>query len=67
MQAHELVHVGAIAYGIALLLASFTRLPVTEALRIDALFLPQAGERTRPLNAVVGLLVGGYGGWSLLA
>ncbi len=56
---------GAIAYGVVLILAMFVRTPVTEALRIDSLFIPQAGEKTRPLNLVLGLLIAGYGAWSL--
>jgi hypothetical protein len=61
-----LVNSGAVAYGMALVLGAFLRTPVTEALRIDALFLPQAGENTRPLNLIFGLLIAGYGAWSLL-
>lgn len=60
-----IVNSGAIAYGLALIASSLIRTPVTEALRIDTLFLPQAGENTRPLNLVFGLLIGGYGAWSL--
>lgn len=60
-----LIHAGAIAYGMALTVAAFARTPLTEALRVDALFLPQASEATRPLNLVLGLLVAGYGAWSL--
>ena len=41
------------------------RTRLTEALRIDSLFFPQAGDRTRPLNLLLGLLIAGYGGWSL--
>jgi hypothetical protein len=59
------VNAGAIAYGIVLILAMFVRTPITEALRIDSLFIPQAGEKTRPLNLVLGLLIAGYGAWSL--
>jgi hypothetical protein len=59
------VNAGAIVYGLLLVLAAFVRTPVTEALRIDALFIPQAGEKTRPLNLVLGLLIAGYGAWSL--
>ena len=33
--------------------------------RVDALFIPQAGEKTRPLNLVLGLAIAGYGAWSL--
>ena len=60
-----LVNSGAVLYGLLLVAASFVRTPVTEALRIDALFLPQAGENTRPLNLIFGLLIAGYGAWSL--
>ena len=61
-----IVNAGAVAYGLVLVLAAFVRTPLTEALRVDALFLPQAGEKTRPLNLVLGLAVAGYGAWSLL-
>lgn len=60
-----IVNVGAVVYGLVLVAAMFVRAPATEALRIDALFLPQASERTRPLNLVFGLLIAGYGAWSL--
>jgi hypothetical protein len=60
------VNAGAIVYGALLMLGTFVRTPVTEALRIDALFIPQAGDKTRPLNLVLGLLIAGYGAWSLL-
>jgi hypothetical protein len=59
------VNAGAIAYGLLLILGTFVRSKLTEALRIDALFIPQAGEKTRPLNLVLGLLIAGYGAWSL--
>ena len=59
------VNAGAVVYGIVLILAAFVRTPVTEALRIDTLFVPQAGEKTRPLNLILGLLIAGYGAWSL--
>jgi hypothetical protein len=61
----SIVNAGAIAYGIVLILGVFVRTPLTEALRIDALFIPQASDRTRPLNLVLGLLIAGYGAWSL--
>ena len=61
-----IVNAGAVAYGLLLVLATFVRTPLTEALRVDALFLPQAGEKTRPLNLVLGLAIAGYGAWSLL-
>lgn len=62
-----LIHLGAIAYGALLVLGLFVRTPVTEALRIDAMFIPQAGDASRPLNLLLGLLIAGYGAWSLWA
>ena len=59
------VNAGAIAYGLLLVAGTFVRTRLTEALRIDALFIPQAGEKTRPLNLVLGLLIAGYGAWSM--
>ena len=59
------LHAGAIAYGVVLILGTFVRTRVTEALRIDTLFIPQAGDGTRPLNLIFGLLIAGYGAWSL--
>ncbi len=61
----QMIHFGAIAYGLLLVLGMFVRTPVTEALRIDALFIPQAGDASRPLNVLLGLLIAGYGAWSL--
>jgi hypothetical protein len=60
------VNAGAVAYGLVLVLSMFVRTRVTEALRIDTLFIPQAGEKTRPLNLVLGMAIAGYGAWSLL-
>jgi len=60
------VNAGAVVYGLILMLAAFATHPLTEALRLDALFLGQASEKTRPLNLVFGALVAGYGAWSLL-
>lgn len=62
---NTLLHGGAIAYGLLLIASVFVRTPVTEMLRIDTLFIPQAGDNTRPLNLIVGALVAGYGAWSL--
>jgi len=59
------VHIGAIVYGLLLVGAVIVRTPLTEALRIDALFIPAAGEKTRPLNLILGLLIAGYGARSL--
>ncbi len=65
MSMDTVVNAGAVVYGLALVLGAFVRTPATEALRIDALFLPQAGENTRPLNLILGALIAGYGAWSL--
>lgn len=65
MSMSALVHVGAVVYGGALVASAFVRTPLTEALRVDALFMAQADERTRPLNLVLGLAIAGYGAWSL--
>ena len=62
----SLVHIGAIVYGLLLVAAAFVRMPLLEALRIDSLFLPEAGEKTRPVNLILGVLIAGYGAWSLL-
>ena len=62
-----LINAGAVAYGITLVVAAFVRHPLTEAMRIDALFIPQASERTRPLNLLMGVAIAGYGAWSLLS
>ena len=35
-----LVNAGAVAYGVTLVVATFVRHPLTEAMRIDALFIP---------------------------
>lgn len=55
-----------VAYGLLLILAVFVRTPVTESLRVDALFMKQASEQTRPLNLIVGVLVAGYAIYSLM-
>lgn len=61
-----IVLVVGIVYGLVLILATFVRHRLTESMRVDALFMPHPTENTRPLNLVVGLLVAGYGIYSLL-
>jgi hypothetical protein len=61
-----IVNVIGIIYGIILILAAFVRNKVMESMRVDALFMPQPTETTRPVNLVVGILVAGYGIYSLL-
>ena len=60
------VTVGGIAYGTALVCVMFLRNRVTEALRIDALIVPKTTDATRTLNLVIGLLLIGYNGYSLI-
>src|SRR3989304_5986092 len=54
-----------IAYGILLVLSVFVRNRVTESMRIDALFMKQSTENTRPLNLVAGLRIKESGPGSL--
>ncbi len=61
-----IVNVIGILYGLVLILAFFVRNKVIESMRIDALFMPQATENSRPVNLVAGVLVAGYGIYSLL-
>ena len=60
------VTVGGIVYGAALVCVMFLRNRVTEALRIDALIVPKTTDATRMLNLVIGLLLIGYNGYSLI-
>ncbi|HNA30873.1 MAG TPA: hypothetical protein PLL19_10615 [Thiobacillaceae bacterium] len=62
-----LIHLLGALYGALLVAAMFMRAPLTEALRIDALFVPSFSEKTRPLNLVAGLLIAGYAAYSLLS
>ncbi|MFA5242459.1 MAG: hypothetical protein WC029_11980 [Sulfuricella sp.] len=61
-----IINVIGIAYGLVLILTTFVRNRITEAMRVDALFLKQASEQTRPLNLIFGILVAGYGIYSLI-
>lgn len=63
---NTVVTVVGIIYGFVLILAAFVRNQIIEAMRIDALVIPQPTESTRPINLVVGLLIAGYGIYSLL-
>jgi len=65
MQMDTFVNAGAVLYGLSLVLGIWVRTRLTEALRLDAMFLPQSGENTRPLNLIFGLLIAGYAAWSL--
>ena len=56
-----------IIYGALLIFSTFVKNRFTEAMRIDALFMPNPSEATRPLNLVIGILVAGYSIYSLLS
>ncbi len=61
-----IVTLGGIAYGAVLVSVILFRNRFTEALRIDALIVPQPTDATRLLNPVIGLLLIGYNGYALL-
>ncbi|OGS97838.1 MAG: hypothetical protein A3F73_02060 [Gallionellales bacterium RIFCSPLOWO2_12_FULL_59_22] len=61
------VNVVGVIYGIALIMTIFVRTRVTELLRVDALFLRQPTESTRPINLIAGLLIAGYAIYSMLS
>jgi hypothetical protein len=63
---NTIVTVVGIIYGIVLILATFVRIKFLESMRIDALVIPQPTESTRPVNLIAGLLIAGYGIYSLL-
>jgi hypothetical protein len=60
MGADGFIHYLGLAYGLALCIIGLKRVRAFEALRWDALFLRQHSERTRPINLLGGVLVGGY-------
>lgn len=62
---NAVVTVVGIIYGFVLILTAF-RIGFFESMRIDALVMPQPTESTRPVNLVAGLLIAGYGIYSLL-
>ncbi len=60
-----LVNAIGMLYGAILIFATFIRSRFTEAMRIDALFMKECTERTRPMNLLAGLLIAGYAIYSL--
>ena len=52
-------------YGFLLILAAFVSNKVTEAFRIDALFLPKPTEATRKINFIAGAAIIAYNIYSL--
>ncbi len=61
-----IITVGGIVYGTLLVVAAFVRNRFTEAIRIDAFIMPNPTDATRMLNLVIGVLLIGYEGYSLL-
>ena len=51
----SIVNIIGILYGLVLILVYFVRIRVLESMRVDALFMPQATENSRPVNLVVGI------------
>jgi hypothetical protein len=54
------ISLGGLLYGLLLVAATFSRRQALEALRIDALVLPNPGEATRALNLVCGAALIAY-------
>lgn len=63
---NTVVTVVGIIYGLVLILLTFVRIKFIESMRIDALVIPQPTDSTRPVNLVAGILIVGYGIYSLL-
>lgn len=61
-----IVTVVGVIYGLVLIMATFVRNKAIESMRIDALVIPQPTESTRPVNLIAGILIAGYGIYSLL-
>lgn len=62
---NTVVTVVGIIYGFVLILITFVRIKFIEAMRIDALVIPHPTDSTRPVNLIAGLLISGYGVYSL--
>ena len=61
-----IVTVVGVIYGLVLIMTTFVRNKALESMRIDALVIPQPTESTRPVNLIAGILIAGYGIYSLL-
>jgi hypothetical protein len=61
-----IVNIIGIAYGLILIFAAFSRNKIIESMRVDVLFMPHPTEKTRPVNLVFGILVAGYGIYSMV-
>lgn len=55
-----------LTYGVFLIICTFVSNRFTEALRLDALFMPRPTPGSRKLNLLFGLAAIGYYGYSLL-
>lgn len=64
---NTIVTVIGIIYGFVLIMIAFVRIKFIESMRIDALVIPQPTESTRPVNLIAGILIAGYGVYSLLS
>jgi len=60
------VTLGGIVYGTMLVCIAFFRNGFTEALRVDALIVPEPTDATRMINPGIGLLLLAYNLYSLL-
>ena len=61
-----LVMLVGVVYGVVLILSAFIRNRVTNAFRIDAMFMPKPNPATRMINIPAGLFVLAYSVYSLL-
>ena len=67
MKTNLLLTIVGIGYGVLLMSTLFVKTRFTDTFRIDALFIPNPSETTRPLSFVAGLCFAGYSVYSLLA
>ncbi len=65
MQLDAILTVIGVIYGVLLIFSVFMRNRFTEAMRIDALLMPNPTQNTRILNLIAGLLILGYMIYSL--
>ena len=63
---NTVVTIVGIVYGLMLIMVTFVRIKFIELMRIDALVIPHPTDSTRPVNLIAGLLIAGYGIYSLL-
>jgi len=61
-----LLMLAGVVYGVGLILSAFIKNKITEAFRIDALFMPKPNLASRMINIPAGIFVLGYSVYSLL-